>query len=109
MRLMSILLCILLASCKAQQVSSTKVSLAKFSEMRSSVVALFIFDKSGKPSNCTGTIIKEEGFIMLLTASHCVQNAKAVFIVDTRREGEAYKQWQHRVLNDRKKCNEGTR
>ncbi len=84
-------------SCKPKNASNLKITNGKLSSLKSSVVSLTIYKRNGSLGNCTGSIIKEKGFLMLLTASHCLKDMKEVYIVDSRRPNESMSQWRARV------------
>ena len=90
-----------LLSCKQSSLSESKMVFGKLSDMKASVVPIITFDKSGKLCNCTGSIIKERGHLLLLTAIHCVVEAQSAFIVDSRNPGETTAAWYKRVLSER--------
>ena len=64
---------------------------------------MILIKQDGTGSSCTGSIIKERGSLLLLTASHCVVGAREVFIVDSREKGELVEDWQKRVLSKPKR------
>lgn len=104
MRLGLLFFCLIgFSACKPSSLSSTKVTLGKTSNMNNSVVPLLTVRFDGKVGNCTGSIIKEQGFLFLLTATHCLENVQTVLIVDSRKVAtETTDEWRRRVLRDKK-------
>lgn len=90
-------------SCKQDNSSKIKISYGSASDMTSSVVPLIIESGGVMKGNCTGSIIKEKGYILLLTATHCVEKADRVLIADSRLPSESMGRWRARVALNPKK------
>ena len=95
-----LILWFLLFACKTQRPhSGISVAGGKVSKGSVAVVPLLI-NSGGELKHCTGTIIKEHGEILLLTAAHCAYEKNDVVYIATRRdETLGYGAWKRKMLD----------
>ena len=85
------------SSCKQNDnLSSVKVNNGRISLGRNAVVPIIGIHSRGIV-HCTGTLIKEQGVLFLLTAAHCVHRGIDNYIVERRDPKMSKRQWERHV------------